>query len=100
MAPTGCYTFRVTTRLILIVLAGIISANAQSIARPTVPDEIKAPPDDQIVLVAHASGSQIYTCDGHHRISPKLVEVPVLGRGQFSLFVMEEVPGFFVVTVF
>jgi hypothetical protein len=28
-----------------------------------VPDELKAPPGEEVVLIAHASGSQIYTCD-------------------------------------
>lgn len=32
-------------------------------ARPSVPDAIKAPEGEQVVLVAHASGSQIYTCE-------------------------------------
>jgi Protein of unknown function (DUF3455) len=54
----------VTTRLLLaFVLTGITSASAQSIARPSVPDEIKAPPAEEVVLVAHASGSQIYNCE-------------------------------------
>ena len=49
-----------------IALAAIATASAQSaaqsIARPSVPDEIKAPAGEEIVLVAHAAGSQIYTC--------------------------------------
>ncbi|HEV2227668.1 MAG TPA: DUF3455 domain-containing protein [Steroidobacteraceae bacterium] len=35
---------------------------AQSASRPDVPDAIKAPAGEQVVLVAHAAGSQIYTC--------------------------------------
>jgi hypothetical protein len=61
----GATLFRVNIRLILtIVLAGFAtSANAQSIARPSVPDTIKASAGEEVVLIAHASGSQIYTCD-------------------------------------
>jgi Protein of unknown function (DUF3455) len=38
-------------------------AGAQSITRPSVPDQIQAPAGEEVLLVAHASGSQIYTCD-------------------------------------
>ncbi|MGA7632679.1 MAG: DUF3455 domain-containing protein [Terriglobales bacterium] len=38
------------------------SAHAQKISPPKVPDAIQAHPGEQIVLVAHASGSQIYAC--------------------------------------
>jgi len=37
-------------------------ANGQSTPRPDVPDKIKAPTGEDVVLVAHASGSQIYVC--------------------------------------
>lgn len=53
-------------RLFLLVSTFIglfSSASAQDIPRPSVPDEIKAPTGEEVVLVAHASGSQIYTCD-------------------------------------
>lgn len=46
----------------MIAFLGSITATAQSTSRPSVPDEIKAPSGEEIVLVAHASGSQIYTC--------------------------------------
>ena len=36
--------------------------SAQVIPPPDVPDKIKAPATEQVVLVAHASGSQIYVC--------------------------------------
>jgi len=54
----------VNTRLLpalLVIVAGL-EATGQSIPRPDVPDKIKAPADEQVVLQAHASGSQIYTC--------------------------------------
>lgn len=35
---------------------------AQKPARPDVPPTIAAPPNEDVVLVAHASGSQIYVC--------------------------------------
>ncbi|HVH83743.1 MAG TPA: DUF3455 domain-containing protein, partial [Steroidobacteraceae bacterium] len=38
------------------------TARAQVAPRPEVPDAIKAPAGEQVVLVAHAAGSQIYTC--------------------------------------
>jgi hypothetical protein len=37
-------------------------ASAQSASRPEVPEAIKAPAGEQVVFVAHATGSQIYTC--------------------------------------
>lgn len=40
----------------------VAGAHAQVVARPEVPDAIKAPADEKVVLVAHAAGSQIYTC--------------------------------------
>ncbi len=44
------------------LLLGLSAANAQKISPPDVPDAIKARPGEEVVLVAHASGSQIYTC--------------------------------------
>jgi hypothetical protein len=37
-------------------------ASAQKDSPPAVPVAIQAPPGEQVVLLAHASGSQIYTC--------------------------------------
>jgi hypothetical protein len=46
-----------------VVLAGLIMpVNAQKIARPDVPEKIKAPVGEAVVLEAHASGTQIYAC--------------------------------------
>jgi Protein of unknown function (DUF3455) len=39
-----------------------VQASGQAISRPDVPDKIKAPAGEEIVLQAHASGSQIYVC--------------------------------------
>lgn len=45
------------------VLTGVVTlANGQGIAGPDVPDKIKAPAGEKVVLQDHASGSQIYTC--------------------------------------
>lgn len=41
-----------------------VSAQAQKETRPTVPDAIQPPQDEQIVLKAHGSGVQIYSCQG------------------------------------
>ena len=45
---------------VLVVLAAW--ASAQEIPRPSVPDQIKAPANEEVILAAHATGSQIYTC--------------------------------------
>ncbi len=60
----GVTLLPVMTRLLAIaVLIGItLQARGQAIPRPDVPDKIKAPASEQIVLQAHASGSQIYVC--------------------------------------
>lgn len=44
------------------LLLGAVLGSGQSVPRPDVPDKIKAPANEQVILVAHASGSQIYTC--------------------------------------
>ena len=55
---------RVKTRLLqVVVLIGIVSqASGQGVSRPDVPDKIKAPAGEEVVVLAHASGSQIYVC--------------------------------------
>ena len=54
----------VLTRLFQIaVLTGItVQMNGQAVSRPVVPDQVKAPAGENVVLQAHASGSQIYVC--------------------------------------
>jgi hypothetical protein len=54
----------VTTKLLPIaILIGIVAqAGGQGVPRPDVPDKIKAPFGEEVVLQAHASGSQIYVC--------------------------------------
>jgi hypothetical protein len=43
-------------------ILGLPAANAQKESPPSVPQAIQAHPGEQVVLLAHASGSQIYTC--------------------------------------
>lgn len=50
---------RIVLATSLIVCA---AAQAQNLPRPDVPEVIRAPAAEQVVLVAHAAGSQIYTC--------------------------------------
>jgi hypothetical protein len=55
---------RVIARLLQIsALLGIATAaSGQGVSRPNVPDKIKAPAGEGIVLQAHVTGSQIYVC--------------------------------------
>lgn len=51
-------------KALLIVMAGglLVLASGQKIPRPEVPDSIKAPAGEEIILQVHATGSQIYVC--------------------------------------
>jgi hypothetical protein len=57
-----------TNKFVQVVVLGAIFlitvplANAQKEAAPDVPDAIRQPAGAELLLVAHASGSQIYTC--------------------------------------
>jgi hypothetical protein len=46
----------------LATLAGSLLAQTPKEPPPDVPDAIQAPAGEEVVLFAHASGSQIYTC--------------------------------------
>jgi uncharacterized protein DUF3455 len=48
--------------LAIAILIGTAICSSGQVARPDVPDKIKAPAGEDVVLVAHASGSQIYVC--------------------------------------
>jgi Protein of unknown function (DUF3455) len=53
----------ITKLLQIAVLTGIAAqASGQSVSRPDVPDKIKAPSGEEVVVQVHASGSQIYVC--------------------------------------
>jgi hypothetical protein len=58
------YDFAMIPRLLTIaILLGVtLRASGGQAARPDVPDKLKAPAGEDVVLVAHASGSQIYVC--------------------------------------
>jgi hypothetical protein len=47
---------------VLALIALLSLANAQTGSLPQVPDAIKAPAGERLVLEAHGSGFQIYTC--------------------------------------
>ena len=50
-------------RILQLAILGVLAlASAQQIPRPQVPDSIKAPAGEEIVLQVHAAGSQIYVC--------------------------------------
>ncbi len=55
----------------LVGLATLVGALA--VSRPVVPDAIQAPSAETIVLLAHASGAQIYACRGSAAGSPAWV---------------------------
>ena len=48
--------------VIVATLVWLPAANAQKVSAPEVPAAVQAPPGEHVVLLAHASGSQIYTC--------------------------------------
>jgi uncharacterized protein DUF3455 len=55
----------VPTAARIVLAASLIAsaaAQAQNPPRPDVPEAIKAPAGEHVVLVAHGAGSQIYTC--------------------------------------
>lgn len=64
--------------LLTLLIATVAPANGQGIARPDVPEKIKAPAGEEVVLLAHASGSQIYKCqqgtDGNYAWTLKAPE--------------------------
>jgi hypothetical protein len=49
-------------RAMVGLFLGVAVANAQKISPPDVPDAIKARAGEEVVFVARATGSQIYTC--------------------------------------
>ena len=69
-------------------ILGSVLGNAQSGAQkeppPDVPDAIQAPAGEEVVVYAHASGSQIYTCqaatDGKFNWTLKAPEADLLDR--------------------
>jgi uncharacterized protein DUF3455 len=58
-------TIRLAAAVTALVFAAVL--RAETIPAPDVPDSIKAAPGETVVLRAHASGAQIYTC-GHNEM--------------------------------
>src|SRR5258708_37658785 len=53
----------ITRSMQAVILVGLAAfGHPQTAPRPDVPDKIKAPAAEVVVLRAHASGSQIYVC--------------------------------------
>src|ERR1700726_2096117 len=48
--------------MIIVSQIGNAQANPQKESPPDVPETIQAPAGEEVVLFAHATGSQIYTC--------------------------------------
>jgi hypothetical protein len=47
---------------LIVLMFGLPRVSAQKDSAPDVPDTIQAPAGEEVVLFAHATGSQIYTC--------------------------------------
>jgi hypothetical protein len=49
---------------VMFAAVAVCLRSAQGQTQPTVPENLKAPADQQLRVRAHASGQQIYVCDG------------------------------------
>jgi hypothetical protein len=58
----GASSLAGTLGLAVLGLAVVPGHTAPALSAPDVPDAIKVPQGEKLVLVGHASGSQIYTC--------------------------------------
>jgi hypothetical protein len=47
---------------IAVLLGSAALASGQAMPRPDVPEQITAPANEEVVLMAHATGAQIYVC--------------------------------------
>jgi uncharacterized protein DUF3455 len=47
---------------VVVVLGLLMAAQGQAPLRPEVPESLKAPTGEEVVLAAHATGTQIYVC--------------------------------------
>lgn len=45
-----------------VVIGMLMAAQGQAPVRPEVPDSLKAPAGEEVILAAHATGTQIYVC--------------------------------------
>lgn len=46
----------------VVMMGMLMAAQGQAPVRPEVPDSLKAPAGEEVVLAAHATGTQIYVC--------------------------------------
>src|SRR6266851_4079370 len=46
----------------VVVIGILLAAESQGPVRPEVPESLKAPTGEEVVLAAHATGTQIYVC--------------------------------------
>ena len=61
-APIAAVILAIAGIALVGPILGLSVAHAEKISPPNVPDAIQAHPGEGVVLVAHASGSQIYAC--------------------------------------
>jgi hypothetical protein len=47
---------------VVVALGMLMAAQGQAPVRPEVPESLKAPAGEEVVLAAHATGTQIYVC--------------------------------------
>jgi hypothetical protein len=61
--PHALEVTKMNKLIVALLAAGItLGANGCGIARPDVPDSLKAPAGEKVILVGHATGVQIYLC--------------------------------------
>jgi len=46
----------------MVVMGMLVATQRQAPVRPEVPDSLKAPAGEEVVLAAHATGTQVYVC--------------------------------------
>ena len=47
---------------VALAMGLLLAAQGQSPVRPDVPESLKAPAGEEVILAAHATGTQIYVC--------------------------------------
>lgn len=47
---------------LVVVIGTLLAAQGQAPVRPEVPESLKAPAGEEVILAAHATGTQIYVC--------------------------------------
>jgi hypothetical protein len=86
-------------RLIQVVVAigMLLGAQSQGPARPDVPESLKAPAGEKVILMAHATGTQIYVCqlgaDQKYAWVFKAPEAELTGQGRRLFIILPGRPG-------